>query len=74
MARMPRLTGREVIAALAKAGVEVLRVKGSHHFPRRPDGRTTVVPLHSSETIGPGLMARILSDCEMTQDELQSLL
>jgi len=74
MTRMPRLTGREVIAALAKAGFEVVRVKGSHHFVRHPDGRTTVVPVHSGETIGPGLMTKILSDCEMTQDEFTSRL
>ena len=32
MVKMARLTGQEVIAALQKAGFEVLRVKGSHHF------------------------------------------
>jgi len=74
MTRMPRLTGREVIAALAKGGFEVVRVKGSHHFLRHPDGRTTVVPVHSGETIGPGLMGKIFSDCEMTQEEFASLL
>ena len=74
MTRMPKRTGKEVIAALAKAGFEVVRVKGSHHFLRHPDGRATVVPVHSSETIGPGLMAKILSDCEMTTDEFGFLL
>jgi predicted RNA binding protein YcfA (HicA-like mRNA interferase family) len=74
MTRMPRLTGREVIAALAKAGFKVVRVRGSHHFLRHPDGRATVVPVHSGETIGAGLMAKILSDCEMTQDEVRSFL
>ena len=74
MTRMPRLTGREVIAALAKAGFHVVRVKGSHHFLRHVDGRSTVVPVHSGETIGPGLLAKILSDCEMKPDEFRSLL
>jgi predicted RNA binding protein YcfA (HicA-like mRNA interferase family) len=50
MSRTPRVTGPELIAALAKAGFCVLRVKGSHHFLRHQDGRSTVVPAHSGET------------------------
>jgi predicted RNA binding protein YcfA (HicA-like mRNA interferase family) len=72
--RLPRITGREVIAALRKAGFEVARIKGSHHFLRHTDGRGTVVPVHSGETIGPGLLAAILRDCEIGRDELRELL
>jgi predicted RNA binding protein YcfA (HicA-like mRNA interferase family) len=43
MTRLPKLTGKEVIAALGKIGFAVIRVKGSHHFIRHPDGRSTVV-------------------------------
>ena len=74
MSRLPRPTGRQVIAALRKVGFEVIRVKGSHHFLRHSDGRCTVVPVHRGETIGPGLMVKILSDCEMTREELIELL
>lgn len=28
MSRMPRVTGRELIAAIGKAGFEILRIKG----------------------------------------------
>jgi len=41
---------------------------------RHPDGRTTVVPVHSGETLGPGLLSKILSDTEQTRDELEDLL
>lgn len=74
MTRMPRLTGQEVISALRRAEFEVVRVKGSHHFLRHADGRATVVPRHGGETIGPGLMAKILRDCELTRDQFKSLL
>jgi predicted RNA binding protein YcfA (HicA-like mRNA interferase family) len=73
MAKMPRLTGQEIIAALKKAGFEVLRIKGSHHFLRHTDGRRTVVPVHRGETIGPGLMSKILRDCEVERDEFMKL-
>ncbi len=52
----------------------VIRVKGSHHFLRHPDGRTTVVPVHAGETLGSGLLAKILRDCELTRDALRALL
>ena len=74
MTRLPRITGREVVAALRKAGFEVVRIKGSHHFLRHPDGRATVVPVHASETIGPGLLAAILRDCEIERDDFAALL
>lgn len=73
MSRAPRVTGPE-LTGLAKAGFRVLRVKGSHHFLRHDDGRSTVVPAHSGETIGPGLLHKILRDCQMTADQLSELL
>ena len=74
MSRLPRITGREVVAALRKAGFVVARIKGSHHFLRHADGRGTVVPVHAGETIGPGLLAAILRDCEIERDQFIGLL
>jgi predicted RNA binding protein YcfA (HicA-like mRNA interferase family) len=74
VSRLPRLTGAEVVRALGKAAFEVVRIKGSHHFLQHPDGRVTVVPVHSGETIGPGLMSKILRDTELSRDELIELL
>ena len=34
MTKLPRLSGKQVIAALRKLGFDVVRVKGSHHFIR----------------------------------------
>jgi predicted RNA binding protein YcfA (HicA-like mRNA interferase family) len=59
---------------LRKAGFDVARVKGSHHFLRHADGRGTVVPVHSGETLGPGLLAEILRDCEIERDHFIELL
>ena len=74
MSRLPRITGREVIAALRKAGFEIAIVKGSHHFLRHGDGRRTVVAVHAGETIGPGLLAAILRDCELSREDFGALL
>jgi predicted RNA binding protein YcfA (HicA-like mRNA interferase family) len=74
MTRLPRLTGKEVISALKNAGFEVVRIRGSHHRLRHVDGRATTVPVHSGETIGPGLLTSILRDVEMPRTEFLSLL
>jgi predicted RNA binding protein YcfA (HicA-like mRNA interferase family) len=74
MSRLPRLTGREVVRILAAAGFEAVRIKGSHHFLQHTDGRVTVVPVHPGEIIGPGLLTKILRDCDMTQEEFAALL
>ena len=74
MPRLPRLRGRELIAALGRAGFAVIRIKGSHHFLRHADGRATVVPVHAGETIGVGLLTKILKDVEIDRDAFERLL
>jgi predicted RNA binding protein YcfA (HicA-like mRNA interferase family) len=70
MPKLPRLPGRELIAALKRADFEVIRTKGSHYFMRHPDGRCTVIPAHSGEIIGPGLLNKILKDIEFAEGDL----
>lgn len=74
MTRLPRLKGKELVRALERAGFSIERSRGSHVFLKHPDGRATVVPVHSGETIGPGLMRAILRDAELTVEELEELL
>ncbi len=74
MAKLPRLTGRHLISALKKLGFEVIRIKGSHHYLRHPDERRTVVPVHTGETIGPGLLTRILTEAEITVETLREVI
>jgi predicted RNA binding protein YcfA (HicA-like mRNA interferase family) len=70
----PAVTGRQLVAALGRSGFTVARIRGSHHFLRHADGRITVVPIHAGESIGAGLLSRILRDAKMTRDDLQRLL
>ncbi len=74
MPKLPRITAKKAMAALAKIGFVVIRRKGSHHFLRHPDGRSTVIPVHAGEILGPGLLKKILRDCEVTVDAFPSLL
>ena len=70
MTQYPSLTGKQLVSLLKKRGFLSIRQKGSHIFMQHPDGRATVVPVHSGETIGPGLLTKILKDVEMTKNEL----
>ncbi len=74
MPRLPRISGKKLIAALEKAEFIVVRIRGSHHFLKHSDGRATTVPVHRAEIIGPGLLAKILRDCELTVEALNELL
>lgn len=74
MSTFPAVTSTQLIRALRRFGFAVVRIKGSHHFLQHPDGRGTVVPVHRGETIGRGLLAQILRDCDLTREQLQEKL
>ena len=74
MSKAPRVTGKRLIAAPTRAGFTVVRIRGSHHFLRHQDSRSTVVPVHSGEIIGPGLLQKILRDCDISIEQLRTLL
>jgi len=74
VSNLPRITGKKLINVLQKIGFTIDRSKGSHFVLKHEDGRITVVPVHSGETIGPGLLNRILRNCDLTRDELKELL
>jgi predicted RNA binding protein YcfA (HicA-like mRNA interferase family) len=74
MPKLPKLTGKDLIKLLSNFGFEVKRIRGSHYILKHKDGRTTVVPVHSKEIIGPGLLTKILRDCEINKNEITKLL
>jgi predicted RNA binding protein YcfA (HicA-like mRNA interferase family) len=74
MTEFPVFTGKKLLSLLEEYGFVSTRQKGSHVFLRHPDGRTTVVPIHAGETIGPGLLSKILRDTELSRKDLLKLL
>lgn len=70
MTKLPRVSGKDILKALRKEGFEIKRIRGSHHFLEHADGRATVVPVHSNEIIGPGLLSKILKSSEVSRDDL----
>ena len=70
MTRHPRLKGKEVVRILQRMGFQVIRTRGSHIFLGHEDGRVTTVPVHSGETIGPGLLRSILRNVKLSVEDL----
>ena len=74
MTRLPSLTGEQVVKALGKAGFQVLRQRGSHVYLKHTDGRATVVLVHKGESLGRGLVSKIMQDAELSREEFLKLL
>ena len=73
MTKLVPVKHRVLFRVLKKLGFVCVRQKGSHTIWEHPDGRITVVPIHSKESIGKGLLAKILSDIEIGIEEFEKL-
>jgi len=71
MPRLPRISAKEVIKKLKRAGYVEVRQQGSHVHLQHQDRPPTTVPLH--DIIGPGLLRKILRDTELTPEEFVDL-
>jgi predicted RNA binding protein YcfA (HicA-like mRNA interferase family) len=71
VARLPVLSGQQLVAALKKGGFKVVRRKGSHISLQKGAFRT-VVPLH--EELARGTLLSILKQCGLSREELNALL
>ena len=74
MSKIPPIHPRKMCRILEQLGFEAIRQKGSHKFYRHPDGRGTVVPYHTGEELGRGLVRSILKQIELPRDDFLKLL
>jgi len=75
MAKLPRLSGKEVIKILSKAGFIAVRQKGSHVIlvKKTAEGKkSTVVPLHNE--IDKGTLLEIIRQAGLKKDEFIGLM
>ena len=76
MARLPAINGRQALRALEKAGFELVRTKGSHHFMRRHgvNPRSVTVPVHGNRDLTPGTLRAIIDQAGLSVEEFIGLL
>ena len=73
MTKLVPTSGRKLCKILEKLGFEKIYGKGSHIRYKHPDGRRTVVPVHSNEEIGISLLSEILRQIKLSRDEYDRL-
>lgn len=74
MSRLPRVTARQALAALERAGFNIVRTSGSHHhLSKRGHPGIVTVPLHGG-TLEAGLLRSILRQAGLTPEEFAKLL
>jgi len=72
--KSPVISGKDLVAMLEKAGFVIIRIKGSHHRMKHPDGRITTVPVHKNDPVSKGLLRKIIrEDIAISIDEFNEL-
>ncbi len=66
MAKLPLLSGKDIVKALERLDFKQIRQRGSHVILRRESG-ACVVPLHKQ--VKKGTLAGIIRQSGLTQDE-----
>ena len=67
MAKLPQLTGAEVVRRLKRLGMEEDHCRGSHLYMRNPStGNISAVPQHGSTTIKKGTLGAILKQLDIS--------
>lgn len=75
MPQLPVISGKDFIKFLLSLGFIVVRVNGSHHRLKHPDGRVTTVPVHKNDDLPKGLLRKIIrEDLDMELDEFVKLI
>lgn len=70
---LPSLSGKNFIKLLEKIGFTVVRINGSHHRMKHPDGRLTTIPVHKNDPLPKGLLRKIIrEDLLMDVEEIRS--
>lgn len=71
MAKLPIISGKNLLRVLTKNGFLKIRQKGSHVFVENPlTHKSSIIPIHANEDLGKGLLKSILADLSLTLDQL----
>jgi len=74
MPKLPRLTARQIITVLERAGFTLARQSGSHMIYKNAAGKRVTVPFHASRVLHPKVLKSILSDADLSVEKLEALL
>lgn len=62
MPQLPVISGKAFLKFLEALGFIIVRINGSHHRLKHPDGRVTTVPVHKNQDLPKGLLRKIIRE------------
>ena len=72
--KLPRISGKQAVEALLRAGFIVHRTRGSHYILKHPDsGRRVTIPYHRRE-LALKTLHSILKQADVSLEEFSKLL
>ncbi|OGG57634.1 hypothetical protein A2853_00420 [Candidatus Kaiserbacteria bacterium RIFCSPHIGHO2_01_FULL_55_17] len=71
MAKLPRVTAAQAIAALEGRGFVCVRQSGSHKIFKNAGGVRVTIPFHASKILHPKIVKDILKDAHMRPEDLK---
>jgi len=75
MPKLPQIKARDLVKVVQKLGFTFRDQSGSHAVYTHPDGRRTTIPVHTSTTIGMGLLTKIIKkDLQINKNEFLRLI
>ena len=78
MSRLPRVTGKDTVRALHRAGFRIFDQTGSHVYLNKFDGMKfstrVTIPIHGNKTLAPKTLKSIINVAELSIEEFIELL
>ena len=70
MAKLPRISGEEMVRFLEREGFALIRIRDSHHVLQHGSLHTTV-PVHGNRDLKIGTLRKVLRDVELSPTEFE---
>ena len=74
MARLPRVTAKQMSLVLERLGFARVRQSGSHAIYRNDHGLRATVPMHTGAVLHPKTIKTILKDAGISADQLRKMI
>lgn len=75
MPNLAQIKAKDLVKLILKLGFKFKAQSGSHAVYIHPDGRRTTIPIHPTQTVGIGLLTKIIKkDLRISKEEFISKL
>ncbi|MCL5105200.1 MAG: type II toxin-antitoxin system HicA family toxin [Armatimonadetes bacterium] len=72
--KLPRVTASQIVRVLENAVFRFARQSGSHKIYKNAEGKRATVPYHEGKTLHPKVLKSIMTDADLTAQQLREWL